>query len=90
MVDLSPEPEGLPVNDGVALLAHVLPHPVRLHLRVALVAQRPALRSIHQLRVTATIGPSQVTATIGALDQNDYKEHHRVVATINPPGSRLQ
>jgi hypothetical protein len=86
MVDLSPEPERLPVNDSVALLAHVLPHPVRLHLRVALVAQRPALHSIHQLRVTATLSPPRVTATIDTLGHIDYTEHLRVMATISPPG----
>jgi hypothetical protein len=97
MVDLSPEPEWLPVDDGVALLAHVLPHPVRLHLRVALVAQRPALRSIQQFRVTATISPPQVTATISpsrvtatiyidTLGHNDNTEHLRAMANISSPG----
>jgi hypothetical protein len=77
MVDLSPEPEWLPVNDGVALLAHVLPHPVRLHLGVALVAQRPTLRTEH-LRVTANLSPPRVTATIDTLGHSNYL---RVMAT---------
>ena len=46
MVDLSPEPQRFPVNDRVALLAHVLPDPVRLHLGVALVAEGPALQEV--------------------------------------------
>jgi len=43
MVDLSTESKRFSVNGTMALLTHVLPDPVRLHLRVALVAQSSTL-----------------------------------------------
>jgi len=56
MVDLPPEPQGIPINGAVALLAHVLPNAIRLHLGVALMAQSSALifdeSQVGQLLVT--------------------------------------
>jgi len=43
VVNLSAEPQRVSVNDGVALLTHVLPLSSRLHLGVAVVAKCPPL-----------------------------------------------
>jgi len=43
VVNLASESQRVTIYDGVALLAHVLPLPSRLHLGVAVVAQSPTL-----------------------------------------------
>jgi len=43
VVHLAPEPQGVPIYDGVALLAHVLPLTSRFYLSIAVVAEGPAL-----------------------------------------------
>ena len=43
MIDFSPEPQRLSVDDRMTLLAHVLAHSLSLDLGVAFVTQTPAL-----------------------------------------------
>jgi hypothetical protein len=60
MVDLAPEPQRLPVNDGVALLAHVLPDSVCFHLGVALVAQGSTLTQEGKVMATQPLATEAI------------------------------
>jgi len=101
VVHFSPKPQWLPVDRAVALLAHVLAHPIRLHLLVALVAKSSSLvfdePQVSQLFVTHLTGEALcMPGGLHRLDDpaNDElatllaagrEQNMEVVLTVLPP-----